>query len=138
MVALFWVSVKLVEVQGNPVSFIDPFGLAQVCRRALEGWPGMTGDLHHSQIFYDDGPDSGFFNDDTIGNDTRHSRDAYQCEGTEFDDKKLRDAERKVQENWDMDWRMPLTGGWNNCQDYTDAVVDQYMDTLIDSLLPNN
>jgi hypothetical protein len=40
----------------------------------------------------------------------------------------MRQAELNTQRNWDMDWRMPLwkPWDWNNCQDYVDAVRDEY------------
>jgi hypothetical protein len=34
----------------------------------------------------------------------------------------MREAERSVQRDWDMDWRLRN----NNCQDYVDAVRDAY------------
>jgi uncharacterized protein RhaS with RHS repeats len=113
-------------VNGNPISFIDPLGLAKICRRALNGFPIMAGPLHHSHIWYDDGSDSGFFDDDSIRPDRGHDRSDYTCDGPDYDDNKMREAEKDVQKNWDMDWRMPANVfDWNNCQDYTDAVVDQ-------------
>lgn len=34
----------------------------------------------------------------------------------------MRNAERNVQQNWDMDWRLRN----NNCQDYIDALRREY------------
>jgi RHS repeat-associated protein len=119
-------------VNANSLMNIDPFGLAQVCGRALEGFGGFKlGPLHHSQILYNDGTDSGFFDSDSIGADKGHDRSEYSCDATNYEDDKFKQAEKDVQKNWDMDWRMPMTSGWNNCQDYTDAVIDKYNENRV-------
>lgn len=111
---------------------VDPWGLAMIGGRDLEGnipFNGM-GSLRHDNIWYSDGSNSGFFNDDTIRNDGNHTIDEYDFtrDPRYYDDDLMRQAEKNVRQNWDMDWRMPWWNpwDWNNCQDYTDAVREEY------------
>ena len=115
-----------VYLNNNPLNGIDISGEAQICGRPLNGFPGQFWKLHHSNIFYDNGRNSGFFDDDSIRPDDGHTRNEYECDSEHFDDQLMDRAEREVQRNWDMDWRMPFFGRWNNCQDYTEAVRERY------------
>ncbi len=97
----------------DPVNWIDPWGLARIGRRRLDGRVPFNGrgPIRHDNIWYDDGTNSGFFNDDTIRSDRGHTREEYDFtrDPRQYDDDLMRDAERNVQKDWDMDWRMP----WN-------------------------
>jgi len=134
-------------VGGNPSGLIDPDGLATMCYRALN-MPGgsalfamdRAGDAisfglsrqwdesmnlvaAHQQIFYADGTNSGFGEDGIL---KESSKDGYiQCKGN-YDDKKMKQAEKSVQSS------KAFTAGnynfvTNNCQSYTDAVLKEYV-----------
>jgi len=114
-------------VRNNPINWFDPFGLAQVGSRPLDSsWVPFNGRgrLRHDQIWYDDDTNSGFFDDDAIRTDRNHTRNDYNFnrDPNHYDDNVMRDAERNVQRNWDMDWRLRN----NNCQDYINAVRREY------------
>ena len=106
-------------------------GGARIGGRKLDGDVPFNGEwiIRHDQIWYDDGEDSGFFNTDDVREDTGHTRDDYDftVDPRHYDDDLMREAERNVQKDWDMDWRMgPNVWDWNNCQDYTRSVRDEY------------
>ncbi len=117
-------------VGGNPLSYTDPLGLAQIGSRPLDfDWlPGNgSGLLRHDQIWYDDkqSPDnSGFFDDDSIRADRGHTRDEFDFSRDPriYDDSLMREAEKNIRKNWDMDWRLRR----NDCQDYGDAARREY------------
>lgn len=114
-------------VWNNPLSWIDPLGLAMIGSRPLDSkWLPLNGRLRlrHDQIWYDDGQNSGFFDDDTIRPDRRYTRGDYdfQRDPRHYDDALMREAERNIQRNWDMDWRVRN----NNCQHYADAARKEY------------
>jgi RHS repeat-associated protein len=119
-------------VFNNPVNWVDPWGLARIGSRRLDGRLPFNGQgrIRHDNIWYDDETNSGFFNDDTIRSDRGHTREEYDFsrDPRQYDDDLMRDAERNVQKDWDMDWRMPWwnPGDWNNCQDYVEAVREEY------------
>jgi len=104
----------------DPINKVDLTGLAEICSRPLQGFPGQGGLLRHDNIFYDDGTDSGFFDDDVIRPDRGHSKDEYSHCRYIGDDSIVLQAEETVQENWDNDWRVVD----NNCQDCAGAVEE--------------
>jgi uncharacterized protein RhaS with RHS repeats len=114
-------------VLNNPVNWIDPWGLARIGGRLLDKdnipYNGK-GPIHHSQIWYDDGSNSGFFDNDKIRPDTGHTIDDYSFtrDPKHYDDNIMRQAEQNVQQSWDTDWSLST----NNCQDYTDAVKTEH------------
>jgi len=117
----------------NPINFIDPNGLARIGARPLDGsmnWTNGWGPFYHAQIWYDDGTNSGFFQDDTIRSDIGHTIGDYDFTkySKYYDDDLMKQAEMIVQQTWDMDWRMPWNEpwDWNNCQDYAEAVMNAY------------
>lgn len=110
-------------VSGNPVSYIDPLGLAQICKRPLE-WTqalGIVGNLYHQQIFYKDGSNSGFF-EEGVRSDEGHSKSEYQCDVKEYDDDALKAAEQQLMSDPKLGYDLLL----NNCQDYIKGVIDIY------------
>lgn len=114
-------------IGNNPLNWIDPLGLARIGSRPLDSKRvPFNGNwrLRHDQIWYDDGQSSGFFDDDTIRPDRKYPREAYDFrrDPRHYDDDLMREAERSVQRDWDMDWRLRN----NNCQDYVGAVRDAY------------
>jgi RHS repeat-associated protein len=111
----------------RPLNYTDPLGLARIGSRPLDSKQiPFNGDwrLRHDQIWYDDGQNSGFFDDDTIRSDRVFPRDAYDFrrDPRYYDDALMREAEQSILRYWDMDWRLLD----NNCQDYADAVRDKY------------
>lgn len=62
--------------------------------------------------------------DNIIGEDIGHKRDDYDFSRDPklYNDNWMREAERNVKNNWEMDWRLLK----NNCQDYVDAVRREY------------
>ena len=117
-------------VGGNPLSYTDPLGLAQIGSRPLDvGWlPGNgNGLLRHDQIWYDDKQtpsNQGFFDNDKIREDDGHIRGEYDFSRDPkiYDDSLMREAEKNIRKNWDMDWRLRS----NDCQDYGDAARREY------------
>jgi RHS repeat-associated protein len=114
-------------VQNDPVSWVDPWGLARIGRRPLQGDMPFNGKgpVHHAQIWYDDnGSNSGFFDDDKIRPDTGHTIDEYAFtnDPRNYNDNRMRKAELNVQKNMNKNWQL----GLNDCQDYTDAVRNEY------------
>jgi uncharacterized protein RhaS with RHS repeats len=115
-------------VLNNPINFIDSFGLAaQIGSRPLNRrWIPFNGDwrFRHDQIWYEDGTNSGFLDDYSIGEDIGHKRDDYDFtrDPKLYNDNLMREAERNVKKNWEMDWRLNK----NNCQHYVDAARREY------------
>lgn len=87
----------------------------------LEGFGGQQfGPARHDHIWYDDGSNSGFFDDDSIRPDDDHSSSEYSdCRYIGPDDV-VREAEWELKNDWDSDWRVAD----NNCQHYTQAVEE--------------
>jgi RHS repeat-associated protein len=120
-------------VDGNPITAIDPFGLAKVCSRALSGFSAMYGDLRHVQLFYNDGSNSGFT---TVGKPIdkgRYFKDdkgGYKCEKTELNDDLLKEAENQAKTIFDG---ANYNVGTNNCQDYVETVLRLYDNLAFDA-----
>jgi len=116
-------------VANDSVNLIDPFGEACIGRRKLDSlWVPwfLNGKepFYHEQILYNDEVNSGFFATDDIRLDTEHTFNDYTCVNeTPFNDETMRLAEANVAENWDTDWRLKN----HNCQNYIDAVLDEYV-----------
>ena len=119
---------------GNPLIFVDPFGLAKICYRPLDTWAtpvvigrrGSQADIDnniigHQQIIYEDdlGGDIGFGPDGLIINEGRNEEYS-QCEGG-YNDERMRKAVTMTSPG-----DYSLFFGDNNCQDYVDRVIDNY------------
>ena len=119
-------------VGGNPVMGIDPFGLAYRQQRPLDkfGLRNTTvGPLHHDRFLYDNGDDSGYYRDSTVGDDRSSLVGKYQNVGEHLDDDLLRQAETNVSQFWDRSEYPDVEKYellWHNCQDYCDAVIAEY------------
>lgn len=120
-------------VKNNPVNFMDPFGLASIRSRPLEGWSYEIGQLRHEQIFFDDGKDLegrpaknyniGFFNDNTIRPDKQENLNKYSHTiYSGLDDDLMREAVLKVKNQWSLQY---LLFG-NQCQDFVKTVKQEY------------
>jgi RHS repeat-associated protein len=138
-------------VSGNPIRNFDAEALAEICYRALHapggralwtldnigrvatfGWARRFDDKQnivgaHQQIVYKNGSNSGFgpkgiFKEDAESEYT-------QCQGN-YDDTVMRRAERNVQRTGKFkadDYK----GIGNNCQNYVDSVVKEYLRLMI-------
>ncbi len=119
-------------VSANPVTFIDPFGLAKICYRPLDSWatpvvignPGSQADIDnnivgHQHILFDDGSNIGFEPDGLFSEEGREGEYS-KCESG-FDDEKLKEAVAKTPTGkYDFFWKD------NNCQDWVSRVLTNY------------
>jgi RHS repeat-associated protein len=112
-------------VHANPVNFIDPEGLAQICERRLDnlgGWIPRLGPSKHTQIWYDDGDNIGYFERGL--DEDHHEIESYTCKDRHYDDDLMRkvvaDLERIrfTPENYNV--------ATNNCQSFTSAADELY------------
>ena len=134
-----------VYVQNNPVLFIDPLGLAYRQERPLDTW-GLrnttAGPFHHDRFLYNDGSDSGYYDDSTVGADNTPEKmiNKYQNLGKELDDNILYQAEQNIKNQWDRSVNKTAEKYnllFHNCQDYADAVMGEY-DRIISKSRKNN
>jgi RHS repeat-associated protein len=123
-----------VYVAGNPVMFIDPWGLAYRQKRPLDTW-GLrnttAGSFHHDRFLYNDGSDSGYYDDSTVRADNAPETmiNKYQNVGEELDDNILNQAEQNVKNQWDRNVNNTAEEYSlfsHNCQDYADTVMGEY------------
>ncbi|MCG7550476.1 RHS repeat-associated core domain-containing protein [Pseudoalteromonas sp. Of7M-16] len=118
-------------VGGNPISRIDLFGLAQICKRPLSfagnfqtsGATGLDLGIFHEHIFSEDGSGEnwgytkgGFFDD-------AKNKSKYQCGSKSYDENLIRAAVNDVRVNYADDGYNFLT---NNCQDFVTDVIKRY------------
>ncbi len=140
----------------NPINYIDPWGLAQFGYRPLDklGFIPPYGvndpdgvnvfdDQHntewvHEQLWFDDAARNpnlrtniGFFGDNGMWNkpgrvreDTGHTRGDYTFRGPIYDDDIMRRALRNLEGRWDRSNYNVATE--NNCQDFSDALRQEY------------
>lgn len=117
-------------VEGNPIMYVDHFGLFKVCRRPLSyfdsymssGATGTNLGIFHEHGFYEDGTgDNTGFTKNGLFDDRQNFSD-YKCNSKSYDDNTMRQAEKKIANKWKNGYN-PLT---KNCQDYTDALIDEY------------
>lgn len=126
-----------IDVNQNPVNYIDPWGLARRQSRPLDipglRW-GTPGPVRHDTFLYDDGRDSGYFDDPNGGivrpDDAPQSlQDKYEPVGRWFDDTALDQAEQNVQKWWyDTPYNADPRDGMDThqCQDYANRVEEEY------------
>ncbi len=124
-------------VTNNPINFFDPFGLFQFGTRRLSFLPEQSPlnnksnqNLYHEHGFYDNGSNSGF-SPKGIGPDDPAYANDYRRFGPFYDDDIMRQAEKNLRNsgNWDpsdYDFLGKKAGNGSNCQDYADALRDEY------------
>jgi RHS repeat-associated protein len=119
-------------VGGNPITRIDPLGLAYRQERPLN-IPYLdnttAGPLQHDRFRYGDGSDSGYYGDGRVRPDDapQYLLDKYKDAGPWLDDNALREAENNVQNNGWTDRPYNLNpANSHQCQDYSDAVENEY------------
>ena len=119
----------------NPVNYCDPLGLAAYRKQRPLDRAGLRdttiGDLHHDAFQYTDGHDSGYYDDSTVRPDrgSDYVQNQYDRVGPMLNDNILSQAEANIRNDWDQDFNpnAPEYDEWNhNCQDYCDAVLDEY------------
>lgn len=124
----------------NPVVFVNPSGLcrvsgeAYIAKRPLEDkpWLGFASDnpidnffnteVSHEQLFFPDGTNIGFFNDNNVRADKPSLLNTYRTREGGYDPKIMQEA---VQMTTPQNYRLLLTPKYN-CQDYMDAVRENY------------
>ena len=120
-------------VNGNPVSSIDPLGLAEVCERPLHLPLGLgpvlylmgrssiddrlNTELKHEHIFFDDGSDIGFGPDGLFSGEKKTEYSSCKKAGT--DDARVKKAVSAV---GNPGTYKRLT---NNCQGYVESVLNK-------------
>ncbi|WHP30888.1 RHS repeat-associated core domain-containing protein [Trabulsiella odontotermitis] len=125
----------------NPIQFVDPLGLAQVCSRPLKGsrgirTNGMTGldlGVFHAHIFFDDGTNIGFGGDSGLFSEPKTND--YTCNKEKYNDDIMKKAVEIVKNEPD---NLLFPEGSkqygndnynfivNNCQDFVSDVLDEY------------
>ena len=126
---------KYEYVEGNPLRYYDPFGLAKFCKRPIEGDDEMgTGPIRdyfnledlHEQIFFEDeeGGNIGFFPDgdnDGYGEWLTDPPKGYVCKDTGYDDATMRQAVKNISKT-KRSWQLIKY----NCQDAMEDVREEY------------
>lgn len=116
----------------NPMNWIDPSGLGGVRGRDLDSrigrgvaqrMRGNTRYAQHWQIFYDDGSNIGFFDDNKIRPDSPNLLNNYNNNIIDnLEDNLLRQAQTNVDGRFDHNYDLVD----NNCQDYIIQVLREY------------
>lgn len=126
-------------VLNNPINLIDPFGLAWRQQRPLDSYflrNTTIGALHHDRFLFDDGTETGYYDDSRVRDDSasQELKDRYENIGEKLDDDILKEAVSNIKPKWDntegsklaeyklTDWKAPS----HNCQDYCDEVLKEY------------
>tara|TARA_R110002012_G_scaffold321931_1_gene552473 strand:+ start:4645 stop:5178 length:534 start_codon:yes stop_codon:yes gene_type:complete len=118
-------------VGGNPISFVDPLGLAKICTRPLSfagdfqtsGATGMDLAVFHEHIFSEDGTgDNWGYTKGGVFDDNKN-KGKYQCDAESYDDDLVRGAVKDVKKNYPNDGYNFVT---NNCQDFVTDVIKRY------------
>ncbi|MGB7801899.1 RHS repeat-associated core domain-containing protein, partial [Buttiauxella sp.] len=125
----------------EPLLFVDPLGLAEICSRPLKGSGGLrtsgsTGidlGLFHEHIFFDDGTDIGYGADHGLFSEPKTNE--YICKKNKYDDERMKKAVEMIENKPDNEL-FPNKGkqysdnnyGFilNNCQDFVSDVLNEY------------
>jgi len=130
----------------DPVNLVDPWGLAERQERPLDifGLRHITfGPFHHDSFAYDDGTNSGYYADSRVrpDNASQDLMDRYHDVGGNLQDDVLRQAEQNVRDQWDQGTN-PNAEEYklftHNCQDYADAVIEEYNRLIAERNNQNN
>ncbi len=126
-------------VGGNPLSRIDPFGLAYFAKRPLSGFPWLgpfssnplddltNTEISHEQLFFEDGgspSNIGFFNDGTTKEEPNPT--GYRHSPGHFDDCIMRIAVKNVPLQPYSLLGKPGPIDKFNCQDWAERVRQEY------------
>ncbi|MDM2856880.1 RHS repeat-associated core domain-containing protein, partial [Citrobacter sp. Cpo071] len=131
----------LYQYSFNPIQFIDPLGLAQICTRPLKGsrgfrTNGMTGldlGIFHAHIFFDDGTNIGYGGDSGVFSEPKTND--YTCNKEKYNDEIMKKAVDIVKNEPDnllfpkgsKQYENDNYGFIvNNCQDFVSDVLDEY------------
>jgi RHS repeat-associated protein len=128
-------------VGGNPVRWIDPLGLARVCRRPLSGAPFMAGNgnmnlgLFHEHIFYSDNitnigyGNTGIMIDENIEN--------YTCGSIEYVDEYMRQAVVRARASGAYETGENYGLLSDNCQRFVTRVLQEYWGIVNSQFTPD-
>jgi RHS repeat-associated protein len=110
-------------VHSDIVNYIDLTGEAEICTRPLAGFGVQVGSLNHTNIWYSDGTNVGFFDGPSpqIRPDHGHRKSDYNCSSKQYSDKKVKDAVDKLRPAWEGTYDF-FAG--INCQSFVEAVKD--------------
>jgi|JI10StandDraft_1071094.scaffolds.fasta_scaffold545753_3 RHS repeat-associated protein len=121
-------------VGGDPMSYIDPSGLAQECSYPIDG----AGGVEHPQMFFEDkaGGDLGFYPDvgspmwtngvfEQSGKSFEDLKKSGKCEDKHYDDAVMRQAFSDVSKQNMRYTLIPYIAG-NNCKTMMNIVIDRY------------
>ena len=123
--------------RNTPIGYIDPQGTAKIGNRRLYGggaWltplafvPGLVIPMRltntfpeHRHIFFDDGTNIGWGAD---GFFCEKDTSDYTMKGGNYNDDLMRKAVNNVKADWS---KRKYNGIFHNCQDFVDAVLDEY------------
>ena len=120
----------------NPTNFIDPWGEATIKHRPISNkhlakWASRNYGkdnpyYRHWQIFYEDGSNSGYFNDSQVHFDLDIGLyDQYKNLVIDLNDEHMKKAERRVQKRWTNEERK-YNYPHNSCQTYIIEVLREY------------
>ncbi|WP_311567549.1 RHS repeat-associated core domain-containing protein [Photobacterium arenosum] len=122
-------------VRGDPLSYIDPLGLARFGFRPLggdesyynsNGIPDGSSNhpRAHGQLWFDDNPaeNVGFFAGD-VRSDDGYYRNEYDFFGPVYDDNLMRQVLDNIRGDWDNNTYCVVC---RNCQDFADALRQEY------------
>ncbi|MBI2517335.1 MAG: RHS repeat protein [Opitutae bacterium] len=130
-------------VGNNPISFIDPLGLAYTAARPLQNslggvvspFIGKGYEGKHHQIFFEDGKQPsnlGLFDDNSVRPDDAPIKlqEKYERINQGFDDATMRQSVENVKKAHGTHWTPS-----DNCQDFVQRVVDEYFRLQREKLL---
>ncbi len=117
-------------LNGDPLNYVVPTGLFKVCRRPISflgdymssGTTGLNLGIFHEHGFYEDGSldNTGFRSNGLF--DDRENLDKYQCSDKSYNDEKMRQAQKNIENSWEDGYNLITS----NCRDYIDALIGEY------------
>jgi RHS repeat-associated protein len=124
-------------VLGDPVNFVDPEGLFRFGTRPLSIFSKKFGPFYHEHGFFDNGADVGYFPEGIRGDDSNLLPN-YKMLPAHYNDNIMMDALNSLlnsgrwlsdgtnckNKKYDMSCDYDLA--WDNCQDFSDALRQEY------------
>ena len=126
-------------VINNPLNFVDPWGLAYRQKRPLDNFIlqyTTSGPFHHDRFLFDDGTESGYYDDSTVKDDPAPKKliKKYENVGEDLQDDILKQAVENIRPKWNRtedslvnNYKLTnIRGQSHNCHDYADDVMAEY------------